>query len=318
MKLLLSYDGSDCSEAAIDDLVRAGLPEAGEALVLAVAEVWLPPNGNVKDVTGIHLDAETERLIEKHREKAEKEVAAAASLAERAKLRLQTILPQWKISAEATYGSPAWEILTRADKFKPDLIVAGSHGRSAISRFILGSISQKILTEAHCSVRVARGRIEVDPTPARLIIGFDDSKGAQAAVEAVAARVWREESEVRLISAVTPVNPSIIGKMIPPIAHLTEEINEYERQWIEKAGAKMLKILRKSGLNASLHIFEGNPKRVLVEEAESWNADCIFVGANAFGSRMERFLIGSTSAAVAAHAHCSVEVVRKTRRRKSK
>lgn len=317
MKLLVSYDGSDCSESALDDLRRAGLPDEGEALVLTVAEVWLPPPNQKESVTGIKLDAETEHIIQKHREKAEKAVADAGTLANRARKRLQIILPQWKISAETTYGSPAWEILMRAEKFKPDLIVAGSHGRSAVSRFILGSISQKVLTEAHCSVRVARGRVEVDPTPQRLVIGFDHSKGALAAVQAVASRNWREETEVRLITATDPMMPSVIGGIVPTIAHFVEEINDAERKIIEKSAEKAMRLLRKSGLKTSLHIHAGNPKQILVMEAEGWSADCIFVGANAFGSRVERFLIGSTSAAVAAHAHCSVEVVRKRGRKKN-
>jgi len=43
MKLLIAYDGSRCAEAALDDLTHAGLPVKGEAAVLSVAEVWLPP-----------------------------------------------------------------------------------------------------------------------------------------------------------------------------------------------------------------------------------------------------------------------------------
>jgi nucleotide-binding universal stress UspA family protein len=43
MKILIGYDGSDCAEAALDDLRRAGLPETAEAHILSVAEVWLPP-----------------------------------------------------------------------------------------------------------------------------------------------------------------------------------------------------------------------------------------------------------------------------------
>ena len=43
MKLLIAYDGSECADAALDDLTHAGLPERGEALVVSVAEVWLPP-----------------------------------------------------------------------------------------------------------------------------------------------------------------------------------------------------------------------------------------------------------------------------------
>jgi nucleotide-binding universal stress UspA family protein len=54
---------------------------------------------------------------------------------------------------------------------------------------------------------------------------------------------------------------------------------------------------------------EGDPKHVLLDEAEQWGADCLFVGARGL-SRIERFLLGSVSAAVAARAQCSVEVVR--------
>ena len=49
--------------------------------------------------------------------------------------------------------------------------------------------------------------------------------------------------------------------------------------------------------------------RMLVDEARAWNADCVFLGAKGHG-RIKRMIIGSVSAAVAARAHCSVEVVR--------
>ena len=41
-KLLIGYDGSEHSDAAIDDLQRAGLPQDIEAVVLTVADVFLP------------------------------------------------------------------------------------------------------------------------------------------------------------------------------------------------------------------------------------------------------------------------------------
>jgi nucleotide-binding universal stress UspA family protein len=271
--------------------------------------VWLPPSTSNGKVTGVNLDADSEKLIQKHYDRGKKIVAEAETFANHAKKRLQRILPGWKVKSKASYGSPAWEILTEADEFKPELIVVGSHGRSAISRLVLGSISQKVLTEAHCSVRIARGKIEVDPTPVRVIIGFDGSQGAQAAVEAVARRRWREYSEIRLAAITDPTVPSAIGRFVP-ITHRVEEINQPEREWIERLAENALITLRGAGFDASFHIHAGNPKQVLVEEAERWNADCIFVGANAFGSRLERFLVGSTSAAVAARAHCSVEVVR--------
>lgn len=66
--------------------------------------------------------------------------------------------------------------------------------------------------------------------------------------------------------------------------------------------------LRVAGLAVSSVVKEGNPKRVLIEEAEQWEADCIFVGARGL-RRLERFLLGSVSTAAAERAHCSVEVV---------
>ena len=67
--------------------------------------------------------------------------------------------------------------------------------------------------------------------------------------------------------------------------------------------------LRRAGLHATPVIVQGDPKRVLVEQAEEWDADCTILGAKGHG-RVARFLLGSVSAAVAARAHCSVEIVR--------
>jgi len=49
MKILIAYDGSKDAEAAIDDLRFCGLPAAGSAEVVSVAEVWLPPPGSLED-----------------------------------------------------------------------------------------------------------------------------------------------------------------------------------------------------------------------------------------------------------------------------
>jgi nucleotide-binding universal stress UspA family protein len=87
-------------------------------------------------------------------------------------------------------------------------------------------------------------------------------------------------------------------------------------EWVARENAGVtLKVesaerrLNAAGLVTSVVMKEEEPKRLLLGEAESWGADCIFVGARGIG-RLERFLTGSVSSAVAARAHCSVEVVR--------
>jgi hypothetical protein len=46
MKILIAYDGSDCANAALEDLQRAGLPHVAEALIMSVADVFLPPSSS--------------------------------------------------------------------------------------------------------------------------------------------------------------------------------------------------------------------------------------------------------------------------------
>jgi len=68
--------------------------------------------------------------------------------------------------------------------------------------------------------------------------------------------------------------------------------------------------LRRAGLHAEIFIKRGNPADQILEEADSWGADCIFLGAK--GTRgIDRLLLGSVSSAVSSRARCSVEVVRR-------
>ena len=311
MKILIGYDGSACSDAALDDLKTAGLPETVEAVVMSVADVWLPPPSENETLSEHAQDLQTHPQPFKAYQTNAKAVTEAETLARHAQSRLKKMFPAWQVSAEAAYGSPAWEIWSKSNETKADLIVVGSHGHTALGRFFLGSISNKVLTEAHCSVRVARGRIEVDPVPSRVVIGFDGTPGANAAVEAVATRNWREGSEFRLIAVADPLLPTAIGLFVPPVSSWVDEEMKTESERIKNLAESSLELLRSKGLEAEIKVFAGNPKQILVEESERWHADSIFVGANRFGSRVERFLLGSVSAAIAARAHCSVEVVRR-------
>jgi nucleotide-binding universal stress UspA family protein len=63
------------------------------------------------------------------------------------------------------------------------------------------------------------------------------------------------------------------------------------------------------GLKVTVVVREADPKRLLVDEANDWEADCIFVGARGMG-RLERLLLGSVSTTIVQRASCSVEVVR--------
>ena len=126
------------------------------------------------------------------------------------------------------------------------------------------------------------------------------SPGAKAAVEAVAARRWREGSEIRLVEAISEAAPTTIGRFVQPLARWLEDEVTAESEWNERLAENSLRTLNDAGITAALRIASGNPKQVLIEEAEKWHADSIFVGANSFGSSLERFPLGGTSAAATA------------------
>ncbi|HSE20063.1 MAG TPA: universal stress protein [Pyrinomonadaceae bacterium] len=309
MKILIGYDGSECAEAALDDLKRAGLPESAEAHILSIAEVWLPPPSSsetAEPAEEVRVPDELKRVYAR----TSAAVEAARASAERARERLKANFPGWHVQAESGSGSPAWELVWKADELKPDLIVVGSHGRTALGRFVLGSVSQRVLTEASCSVRIARGRVEESDSPVRIMIGIDGSPGSKAAVQAVATRYWPPRSEVTLVVVDDPFIPGFVGDLIPPLAETIEEDNKAELAWVEKIAAQSEALLQGVDIKVMRMLKLGDPKRELPKAAEEWGADCIFVGSTGFSNRVERFVLGSVSASIAARAHCSVEVVR--------
>ena len=309
MKILIAYDGSAGADFAIEDLERAGLPAEAEALVVSVKELWLPtpPMSGYEIVEGAILP-EGSTAVQLAPEVKEFHTPAEG-LAMKAKVVVQELFPAWAVTHKSVVGSPATEILTLADQWGADLVVVGSHGHTALGRFFFGSVSQKIVTEARCTVRVSRCDIEGGYDQERILIGFDGSLGAEAAVEEVVHRKFPAETEARLIMVCDPLKPSLAGYLLPKVVECVEESNRQERDWAKTTVRQQADRLDKAGLLASYAVKEGDPRRILVGEAEDWGATTIFVGARGL-TKFDRFLLGSVSAAVTARAHCSVEVVR--------
>ncbi len=219
-KILIAYDGSECAESAIDDLKRAGLPRRAEAVALTIAEEFIPAPTSLGAVETTFADD----LLDEEKE--------SQALASRARARIQTLFPGWDILAEAGIGSAGSGIIAKADEWRPDLIIVGSHGRTALGRMFFGSVSQKVVNEADCSVRVARGRIVEPEVPARIVVGVDGSEGADATVDEIASRNWPAGSEVRIVNS---------AWTIPSAGDVGTAINFAE--WIARETEKVKKMV---------------------------------------------------------------------------
>ncbi len=282
MKIVIGYDGSEVSDAAIDSLALAGLPDDASVVVVSVAENWLRPEST----------------------------ESAATLANAGAERLRTMFPHWRIEATTAEGSPGREILRRARNYGADLIVLGErHVGPEKPNMFLGSTSRRVLNEAEASVRVSRGHDVDHPRPVRILIGFDGSPGSIGAVEQVCKRTWPFGSSATLLMIADDNVLSLVGRFAPQISNATIEA-KLVKQWAETLAATSMDKLRDAGLSVTLHIEPGYPKETLISTADRLAVDEIFVGPNRGANSFDRFLLGSVSSAVASRANCSVEVVR--------
>lgn len=305
-KVLIAYDGSECASIALDDLKLAGLPDETEAVVLSVADVWEQPAAFNQLAT--HDRPPSPEEMDAVRSYVAAAAKEAEALAEQGSELLKASFPAWDIKAESLRGNPAWEIIERSDEWEPDLIVVGSQGRTALGRAILGSVSQKVLHEAKCSVRIARRRGPEASGPPRILIAVDGSDFAESAVKAVASRKWPAGSEFRIITADDDPGSRPEVSLIDYMPEGRKDSAAAE-EWIRKVVERPAGILKENGLDSSQFIRWGDARRIVLNEAERWNADSIFMGARGLG-RFRRFLLGSVSSTVAAKANCSVEVIR--------
>jgi len=230
-------------------------------------------------------------------------------MAEGAAERVKTVFPNWQVNAYGCFGSPSTELISKAEAGEADLIVVGSHGRSLIGRLILGSVSTRVLTEARCSVRVGRDKSEPEAGPPRILVCIDGSPGSYAAAASAANRQWPEKTEAKVLIVRDPITPTAVGSLLPPVTQWTADFNDEQKAEAEQTIAPAIVRLQSAGLIVHGVVRAGDPRWIILKEAEEWKADSIFVGARGL-SRIERFLLGSVSSAVAARAHCSVEIVR--------
>ncbi|MBS1841532.1 MAG: universal stress protein [Acidobacteria bacterium] len=212
-------------------------------------------------------------------------------------------------------GNPRSDISCFAKEWGADLILVGSHGHSAIGRFLLGSVAQGVLRTAPCSVEIVRTPPASSSSPRKVLFATDGSDCSVHAAHNVAAGLWPQRSVFKVLSVEellvvgTQMEAASLSAVYP--ASLLEELTTQARDRTRSAVETAKDILLRAGLKVddtnSMPL--GEPRGVILDTAKEWGADLIVVGSH--GKRgLDRFLLGSVSEAVAIHASCSVRVAR--------
>ncbi|MBK9154330.1 MAG: universal stress protein [Chloracidobacterium sp.] len=295
MKVLIGYDGSRHSDTALDDLRLAGLPREMKSLIVSVADP-LMASRPLREVVALAMPSR--RVVSGDFAQSQGDRAILAEeFSMKAVNRLLLEFPDWEVANQTRIGTAAWELIDAADEWNADLVVVGSESVPVVERILLGSVSKRVATESRRSVRVARSVERKKPyAPPKITIGVDGSPAAQEAVYEVGRRVWPDGTQVKLVVARS-------GQPMPGYDQRPGNQAESMLEWARYH-------LKATGLNVSMSIQTGDPKRILLGEARKWRSDCLFVGCRNFKSGFERYKLGSVSTAVVTKAPCSVEIVR--------
>jgi nucleotide-binding universal stress UspA family protein len=139
----------------------------------------------------------------------------------------------------------------------------------------------------------------------RILLAIDSSELSEAVVSEVERRPWPAGTVVCVLTVIDLLAlTSAVGYLEPFI----KSENDAAKTLVEKVAER----LGQAGLQTAPLAVEGYPGTSIVEEAEKWRADMVFVGSHGH-SGFVRFLLGSIAKAVVQNAPCSVEVVRHPR-----
>ena len=133
-RIAVAYDGSHQSRAAFDCALEIAVRFGSELRVISVVRLPEP-------TTRVELHA----VIEEGQEHFRAEFETLGKRAAEHGVALQT---------EVLEGHPADQVVRAAERFHADLIVMGRRGRSTVERWLLGSVSERVLRDAHCPTLV--------------------------------------------------------------------------------------------------------------------------------------------------------------------
>lgn len=147
----------------------------------------------------------------------------------------------------------------------------------------------------------------------KILLAVDGSGHSEAAVQATAGKCFPPASEVRVISV---IESSYLAAGFPGegfsmalVADIEVAARRRAHDAVDKAAVVLLAREENSHLMVSTDVLSGSPKRMILDDAKTFEADLIVVGSHGHG-RFHRLLPGSVAQAVAFHATCSVEIAR--------
>jgi nucleotide-binding universal stress UspA family protein len=213
--------------------------------------------------------------------------------------------PDLHIQTRLVEGDVAGAIVDTALSEQVDLIVMSTHGYSGLTRWVLGSVTEKVLRSAPCPVLAVRAARH----PQKVLITLDGSPLSERAIEPGLAVAQSLNAAVTLLRVVPRV--SIDGKLDEHERGLSrrmqedliEEARDYLRARSEAAA--------RSGVAIKSEVRIGSPADIILEHIETYGTDLIVMATHG-RTGLKRWVYGSVTAKVLRSVNCSMLVIRPT------
>jgi nucleotide-binding universal stress UspA family protein len=285
-RTLVATDFSSCSIAALDLALVLARKESEP--VVHLVHAWtmqpLPPTAGE-----LVLGADLDRTVRRELEKRVHELAHARGT------------EQLPIEGHLIDGRPAAAITREAHALGCTRIAVGAHGTTALPRFLVGSVAERVVRTSAVEVLVVPAPPPGATAPARirtLVVGVDFSAASENAF--LRARDLAERHEA-MLHVVHVWEPSAYVARAPDLltsveADLRRSLAEVPRR-------------HPGGSESVCHLRRGNPSVALAACAEELGADLLVVGSVGT-SGLDHFLLGSVAERVMRASRAPVLVTR--------
>lgn len=285
MKVLIATDGSPSSLDAVNEYCRLSASNPHEITVLIVDDVQ--PYGV--------LNKEMRLNVEKLQNQVATEAFAGAEAALEKHGRTARLVER--------SGHAANEIVEWTEKNPTDLLVVGARGAGFISRLLLGSTSDSVVSHSRSSVLVVRPakhpeNVEFSP---HVTVAWDGSDSAKAALEYLTT--WKLTTDSRIsILAVLPRPRDLSEEIVYDPKHLQEQKVQLE---------DVCQAFRQYYHHVDAHVVEStSAASTIVGFADRHSSSLLVIGDKG-RSAIQRILIGSVARHILHTATCSVLMVKK-------
>lgn len=208
-----------------------------------------------------------------------------------------------KVSGALLNGAPWAEIESLLEKRAFDLCVVGTHGRTGLSRILLGSVAEKVIRHSPCSVLVVRADGDVKPFM-HVLVPTDFSESSRHALD-LAAELVEPDGTITLLHVIeVPVGYS--GEIL-----LTGFAQDLDEEAATALQAEAARVAQKTSAAVTVRSRIGYPGvQTIAALEDDRGVDLVIMGSHG-RTGIKRALLGSVAEKVARHAPCSVLVARK-------